>query len=127
VKTFEQNGIQILALSRHNRQLIKSDQSVLATLLKKLRQVVRRNGALGGANTVEIARGALMHEQTGYDVNSEDGVIHAKGIGQREPLNHWGQWRIDAVLNGLAHQGLDEIKAINRDSQDIASLIINAK
>jgi hypothetical protein len=54
-------------------------------------------------------------------------VIHAKGIGQREPLNHWGQWRIDAVLNGLAHQGLDEIKAINRDSQDIASLVINAK
>jgi hypothetical protein len=54
-------------------------------------------------------------------------VIHAKGIGQREPLNHWGQWRIDAVLNGLAHQGLDEIKAINRDSQDIASLVINAE
>jgi hypothetical protein len=46
VKTFEQNGIQILALSRHNRQLIKSDQSVLAALLKKLRQAVRRNGAL---------------------------------------------------------------------------------
>jgi hypothetical protein len=54
-------------------------------------------------------------------------VIHAKGIGQREPLNHWGQWRIDAVLNGLAHQGLDEIKAIDWDSQDIASLVINAE
>jgi hypothetical protein len=68
-----------------------------------------------------------MHEQTWSNVNPADGMLHAKGIGQREPFNHGGQWRFDAVLNGLAHQGLDEIKAINRDSQDIASLVINAK
>jgi hypothetical protein len=50
-------------------------------------------------------------------------MLHAKGIGQREPLNHWGQWRLDAVLNGLAHQSLDELKAINKDSQHITSLV----
>lgn len=54
-------------------------------------------------------------------------MLYAKRIGQRDPLNHWGEWWLDAVLNRLAHQALDDIKPVNRNSQHLTSLVIDAE